>query len=47
MTVENPYVPPSYGTRHLAVERRIAQQEAEAEAPAEEPAKKPAKKKAD
>lgn len=36
MTVENPYQPPTYGTRHLAVERRIAEQD---EAP------KPKKKK--
>lgn len=24
MTIENPYQPPTYGTRHLAVERRMA-----------------------
>lgn len=42
MTVENPYVPPSYGTRNLAIERRIAEQ-----AEAEKPAKKPAPKKKD
>ena len=39
MTIENPYTPPAYGTRHLAIERRIAEQ-------ADKPApKKPAKKK--
>lgn len=40
MTIENPYVPPNYGTRHLAVERRIAEQE-------EKPAPKKSKKKDD
>ena len=28
MTVENPYQPPTYGMRSLAIERRIAAQEA-------------------
>lgn len=37
MTIKNPYIPPNYGTRHLAVERRIAEQ-------AEKPAKKSKKK---
>lgn len=43
MTIKNPYEPPTYGVRHLAIERRIAEQaEPEAE---EKPKKSPAKKK--
>lgn len=50
MTVKNPYEPPTYGVRNLAIERRMAGKppasvKAEkVEEPADEPAKAPAKK---
>lgn len=45
MTVKNPYEPPTYGVRNLAIERRMAEKPvapAKVEEPADEPAK-PAK----
>lgn len=47
MTVKNPYEPPTYGVRNLAIERRMAGEApaaVEADEPAEKPAKAPAKK---
>ncbi|MFN6934941.1 MAG: hypothetical protein ACK4NZ_07295 [Tsuneonella sp.] len=54
MTVKNPYEPPTYGVRNLAIERRIAGKppasvkaekvEEPADETAEKPAKAPAKK---
>lgn len=44
MTVKNPYQPPTYGMRSLAIERRIAAEQ-EADKAEQEAAKKPAKKK--
>lgn len=48
MTVKNPYEPPTYGVRNLAIERRIAGKppasvKAEKVSEAEEVAEKPAK----
>ena len=52
MTVKNPYEPPTYGVRNLAIERRIAgkppasAKAEKVEEPADEPAPPPAPAKA-